>query len=90
MPERSNKYWFRAKRYGYGWSYPLTWQGWVAFALFAIMYAADFVWLFLPGGEPSDQRLLVFLAVIFTDSAALVWISYKRGEPARWRWGKRK
>jgi hypothetical protein len=25
------RYWFPAKRYGWGWGFPLTWQGWIAF-----------------------------------------------------------
>ena len=24
-------YWFPAKRYGYGWGLPHTWQGWIVF-----------------------------------------------------------
>ena len=36
----TKKYWFPAKRYGWGWGIPITWQGWAAlvsfFALLAI------------------------------------------------------
>jgi hypothetical protein len=28
------KYWFPAKRYGWGWGFPVTWQGWLALAVF--------------------------------------------------------
>ena len=28
-PAEQPKYWFRAKRYGWGWGLPLCWQGWV-------------------------------------------------------------
>jgi hypothetical protein len=28
------EYWFPAKRYGWGWGLPITWQGWLVFAAF--------------------------------------------------------
>jgi hypothetical protein len=31
MPQ-DPEYWFPAKRYGWGWGIPVTWQGWVVFA----------------------------------------------------------
>ena len=34
------QYWFPAKRYGWGWGFPMTWQGWVAFAGFLILLFA--------------------------------------------------
>ena len=41
------QYWFPAKRYGWGWGLPQTWQGWVAFvvwlaALFGGIWALRF------------------------------------------------
>ena len=27
------RYWFPAKRYGWGWGPPQTWQGWVVFVV---------------------------------------------------------
>ncbi len=30
------KTWFPAKKYGWGWSFPNTWQGWVVFVLWLI------------------------------------------------------
>ena len=34
-PEK--RYWFPAKRYGWGWSFPTTWQGWLVMALYLIL-----------------------------------------------------
>ena len=28
------RYWFPAKRYGWGWGFPTTWQGWVTILLY--------------------------------------------------------
>jgi hypothetical protein len=76
-PER---YWFRAKRYGWGWGLPLTWQGWlVLIAFFAAM--AGSALLFLPGRTDS------FLACMTVLTLILVAVCYAKGEPPRWRWG---
>lgn len=32
----SSRYWFRAKRFGWGWSRPATWEGWVVTAIFLV------------------------------------------------------
>src|SRR6266702_3273794 len=31
--QSDGKYWFPAKRYGYGWGIPTTWQGWLVLAV---------------------------------------------------------
>ncbi|HXI35599.1 MAG TPA: hypothetical protein VNH80_01680 [Burkholderiales bacterium] len=74
-------YWFRAKRYGWGWSWPLTWQGWVALALFVILFVADIV-LF-----PPRTQLVQFLAYALAISAVFIALCWLTGEPPRWRWG---
>jgi hypothetical protein len=33
MSRGSPRYWFHAKRYGYGWGLPATWEGWVVLVL---------------------------------------------------------
>src|SRR5678815_728173 len=41
----SGNYWFRAKRKGLGWGFPLKWQGWCALAayvLVAVVFAVRF------------------------------------------------
>ncbi len=30
-------FWFPVKRYGWGWGLPVRWQGWVVFALTALV-----------------------------------------------------
>jgi hypothetical protein len=36
----NGKYWFPAKRYGYGWSVPTTWQGWLVLAVYVVLTVA--------------------------------------------------
>jgi hypothetical protein len=76
-------YWFPAKRYGWGWGLPRTWQGWVVLALFVILVAAG-IFIF----PPRERRIEFFLYVaVFV--ALLVAVCYAKGEPTRWRWGDR-
>ena len=39
MTEQS-RYWFPAKRYGWGWGFPTTWQGWLVIALYVVLIGA--------------------------------------------------
>jgi len=77
-------YWFKAKRYGWGW-YPSSWQGW------AILIG--FVLLILWNSSQIDRTaddLNPFLIQNLLLVVLLIIICYKTGEPPRWRWGDRK
>jgi hypothetical protein len=73
-------YWFLSKRYGYGWGLPATWQGWAVLGGYGAVVLAP---LTLGG----DRGTRVSLAAFAVATPALVWISYRKGEPPRWRWG---
>ncbi|MCP3705893.1 hypothetical protein M3I54_02625 [Paraburkholderia sp. CNPSo 3274] len=78
----TGKYWFRAKRYGWGWGLPLTWQGWVVLVVYALSIALSAIF-FEPHGYPFAFAGLVILATL-----ALSAVCWLKGEPPRWRWGK--
>ena len=72
------RYWFKAKEYGYGW-YPVTWQGWTitgTYVLFMVTSALAF----------KEQGMLLVLSLL-GGTALMIYISYKTGEKAQWRWG---
>ena len=75
------KYWFPAKRYGWGWGLPTMWQGWVVFLVWLVVLAAGSVRF-----AERPVRLVVFVVITV---AALVAVGYVKGEPPRWRWGDR-
>lgn len=80
----NNKYWFKAKRYGYGW-YPATWQAWLIMLVYLIIFTA-LVFVF----ESNMEKYMAFYFIsIFVITGLLIYISYKKGEPAKWRWGKK-
>jgi hypothetical protein len=75
-----NRYWFPAKRYGWGWGPPRAWQGWVVMlcSLAAIALATRML-------LPDHPVALPF--VVLGIVALLLAICYRKGEPPRWRWG---
>jgi hypothetical protein len=79
MPMKQG-YWFPAKRYGWGWGFPVTWQGWTIFGLwFAVVLGA--------GISLMPRMLALFLVVVTVATALLVLVCHLKGEPPVWRWG---
>lgn len=80
MPDEP-RYWFPAKRYGYGWGFPVTWQGWLVFAayLIAILSAVRLI--------PVESHPVAFFSAVGVATTGLVLICWWKGEPPRWRWG---
>jgi hypothetical protein len=74
------RYWFPAKRYGWGWGPPATWQGWVVLGVWLAAQLAAVVLL-----APEDKT--EFFAVTAVLVLALVGVCLAKGEPPRWRWG---
>jgi hypothetical protein len=81
----SKKLWFKAKRYGWGWT-PVTWEGW----------AVTFIWILgiikiakdadKNSHSASDTILKAIIPFIII-SVLLMIICYLKGEKPRWRWG---
>ncbi len=75
------EYWFPAKRYGWGWGLPSTWQGWLGLLVLLVLALIGAL-LFLP-----RDHLGPYLAYVAVLSALLIGICWLKGEPPRWRWG---
>lgn len=75
-------YWFPAKRYGWGWGPPTTWQGWVVMIVWGLAVVAG-IRRFMPLHKAAFG---VFMA---TWLVTLLVICYWKGEPPSWRWGDR-
>lgn len=82
-------YWFRAKRYGWGWSLPASWQGWLVLGLYVLLSIGGALGLLpLLTADPL-LYLVAFLAYIGLLSVLLFLICLWKGEPPHWRWGNR-
>lgn len=80
---QGRKYWFAAKRHGYGWGLPSAWQGWVVLGVYVVLAL---------GGIPRVQAVrgnLVYLGYLSVLTAGFVAICWITGEPPRWRAGGR-
>ena len=79
--QSDRKYWFPAKRYGWGWGIPSTWQGWAVIVGFVVLISVGSI-LFPPRTE-----LAAYLAYVVVLAAILTAVVWMTGEPPRWRWG---
>jgi len=74
--------WFAAKRYGYGASLPISWQGWAATLLYIGTVVAT--------GSLFKDRPLVIVAIVIPATVALLAIASRTTRGGwRWRWGER-
>jgi hypothetical protein len=78
MNSTQQPYWFRAKRYGWGWGLLAAWQGWVVLVSWVAI-------LLVVTPLLTPVLFYLFIAVM---CALLLAICYAKGEPPRWRWGK--
>ena len=77
-------YWFPAKRFGWGWGPPRTWQGWVVIGAYAAAIAV------ICRRNPPVANTPRFTLLVSLATAALVLVCWLTGEPPAWRWGDRK
>jgi hypothetical protein len=79
--QTETKYWFPAKRYGWGWGPPSSWQGWAVIAVFVVLVSAG-VFAF-----PPARNTGAFVAFVAVLNGLLIAVCWLKGEPPRWRWG---
>lgn len=77
-------YWFPAKKFGWGWGPPVTWQGWVFMLTWLAILGVGLIVL-VSRGE-SLGWLLVYPLLM---SVVMLIVCYWKGEPPKWRWGDR-
>ena len=77
----TSRYWFPAKRYGWGWGLPLRWEGWAVLAAYIALIIGNTL-LF-----PPRKALSAYVAGVLGLSVLLAAVCWLKGEPPRWRWG---
>lgn len=89
---KQKDYWFKAKKYGWGWGLPLTLRGWISYGVFvAVWLAALSVFSNQTmKNDPTALQVAIFTAVMVLDVVGLVYVSIKYGEPPKWRWGNKR
>ncbi|MBX4198947.1 hypothetical protein KW800_01565 [Candidatus Parcubacteria bacterium] len=79
------KLWFKAKRFGWGWT-PITWEGWVL----TFIYLAGLVHYATKASlEHSASDFLISFAFDFIIlSTPFLIVCYLKGEHPHWNWHK--
>ena len=72
-----SRYWFAAKELGWGWGWPLAWQGWLTYAAAAVLLVAGLV-MFPPVSDPIRS----FVANVGVALLVLL-VCWLKGEPLR-------
>jgi hypothetical protein len=73
------RYWFPAKRYGWGWGLPITWQGWAILVAFLVLIAVG-------AAVVPKHSLAGFIAYAVVLNVLFAGVCWWKGEPLRWRW----
>jgi hypothetical protein len=69
-------YWFRRKRFGWGWGLPCSWQGWTFFIAWLAVLIFTIVY-FMP------QRPFAFTMALTALTVILVAVCNVKGEPLK-------
>jgi hypothetical protein len=84
------QYWFRAKKYGWGWT-PSTWQGWGITSLYCFSIAGITLGV-LPRIENANNEnemlvyLLTYISILIISTSIMIFVAYKYGEnPGRFK-----
>lgn len=75
-----HKYWFPAKKRGWGWGAPCCWQGWLVLC----MYILAIVWGSL-GIDDAGNGWVTFWFTMAVSTAFLVALCWLKGEKPCWR-----
>jgi len=78
---KTNKYWFPAKKYGWGWGFPSCWQGWMVYAVWFAFLCCGGIFL-----APYSIGFYVVYTIVL--GIAFFIVVSTKGEKPRWRWGK--
>jgi len=75
--------WFKAKRFGWGWT-PSNWRGWLV-----IILAFAIIGLFALNTDFENEfEIVKFFIKEGAVIGLLIWVCWKKGEKPRWRWRK--
>jgi hypothetical protein len=84
MKKGQNKIWFPAKKYGVGWGFPISWQGWVVLLLYVLLFVVGIKFV---ATTPVRTPFFIFYFLIIT--CLLIIICWKKGEKIDFRLGKK-
>ncbi len=88
MKDNPERYWFKRKIWGWGWT-PATCQGWsvtlVYIALISVLLLSREE--AIAGNPDSGSNFLVLGLPIIVLTVIFIYIAFKKGEKPKWQWG---
>ncbi len=72
---QNQEIWFPAKKHGFGWGIPVTWQGWVVLLVYAFLMVIGALFLTKP-----SIPVVYFIGYTVLVSAILIIICWAKGE----------
>lgn len=83
-----SKYWFKRKRYGWGWT-PTTWQGWLVIGLYAAVIIAGSYTLRGVPHHTVNKKVGYYIFFVLVATLLLLQVVYKTAPSPKLRWGKK-
>ena len=78
-------FWFPVKRYGWGWGFPVRWEGWVVLIGYVALVIGGLT--YLRARRAPVSTVLVYFAALTVILLAIMLVKGER--PLGWRWGRR-
>ncbi len=75
--EAERAIWFPAKKHGWGWGPPITWQGWLVFVVYLVLVTV--------GVFALRNVLVLSMLYVLAVSVGFVAICWFKGEKPVWR-----
>ena len=88
MRDEYPQYWFKRKRFGWGWV-PVTWQGWVVTLAFVVALIVAAAQLPTQPQKPTWEQIFRFVIIAVPSVTGFFAIAYAKAPHPRWRWGRR-
>jgi hypothetical protein len=80
MTNKKKAVWFPAKKNGWGWGRPNTWQGWTVLALYLLTVVIISI-----VNDPKAELLKWAVSVVIS-TLILIACYYWKGEAPNWKW----
>ncbi|MDH5533226.1 MAG: hypothetical protein OEX81_02235 [Candidatus Pacebacteria bacterium] len=85
---KRNKYWFKSKRFGWGFV-PISWEGWLSVALLlGLIYLVAYLNGIFEEPVTTKQILSYLFDVFLIILISLPYHQKRSRDKIRWRWGK--
>lgn len=84
----SKKYWFKRKRYGYGWV-PANRAGWMLIGIYILTVLLSSTILIDAPEDQISPQVVIYVAIFVISTVTTVTVTCLTGPKPKWRWGKK-